>query len=232
MIEDDVVGICASSCNSDSDCDADQKCCVNGCGAHNCMTPVTIPHVAPTRECPEEQEPVICDAQECTDSCDDPQKLCCQNSCGSRLCVDGELPSFPCTNTVNSLTGGALLGQYVPQCNVEDGTFRLLQCWENYCWCVDSMTGEPTSDMKQSERVSELECKCIHLTRTKLHTYGVSYYMYVHYYDKGLCTFPAGGCYFEGHTVLNGEVAKYYEGCNKTYVKSETCIYILYKHCA
>lgn len=122
------------------------------------MDRVTIPFIPPPRHCPEEDEHPVCDLQECTDSCDSHRQLCCQNTCGSRICVDGELPQSPCTDTVNGLTGGALLGQYVPQCNDQTGAFKNLQCRSHYCWCVDPQTGEPYSDMKESGNIGELEC--------------------------------------------------------------------------
>ncbi|XP_055344482.1 WAP four-disulfide core domain protein 2-like [Paramacrobiotus metropolitanus] len=34
------VGLCAFMCQSDNDCSSGQKCCRNGCGGTNCMTPV------------------------------------------------------------------------------------------------------------------------------------------------------------------------------------------------
>ena len=157
VLEGDVVGICSEECSSDSDCNGGQKCCSNGCG-HTCMDRIPIPFVAPSRECPDYYEHALCDVQECTDSCADPRKLCCQNTCRSQVCIDGDLPQSPCAATVNSLTGGALLGQYVPQCNEDNGTFKTLQCSSHYCWCVDSQSGEPTSDMKDSGDVGELDC--------------------------------------------------------------------------
>ena len=157
-LADDAIGVCADMCHSDTDCSSGQKCCRNSCGAHTCMAAIPIPHLSPPRECPEEFDQVICDIHDCTDSCEDPGKLCCQNECGSSLCVDGEIPPFPCTTAVNGLTGEAMLGQFIPECDESDGTFRGLQCWSHYCWCVDRQSGEPTSDMVESGRVGVLEC--------------------------------------------------------------------------
>ena len=36
-----VVGICAFTCNDDSDCDGDLKCCKNECGGTVCKAPVS-----------------------------------------------------------------------------------------------------------------------------------------------------------------------------------------------
>ena len=150
-----MAGICSEECSSDDDCNNDQKCCSNGCG-HTCMDPIPIPFIAPPRKCPETKDNE-CDVPECTDSCEN-SKLCCENGCNSLVCVDGILPLYPCTTTVNNLTGGELLGRFVPQCNEENGNFRALQCSSHHCWCVDTASGEPTSDMRESGSVGELEC--------------------------------------------------------------------------
>ena len=39
------LGACVEACNSDSDCTNGQMCCSNGCGGHECMTPV-VDHCA------------------------------------------------------------------------------------------------------------------------------------------------------------------------------------------
>ena len=167
VLDDDTVGLCSEECSSDTDCKSYHKCCSNGCG-HSCIDPIMIPFVPPPRSCPDYYEHALCDVQECTGSCADPRKLCCQNTCGSQVCTTGELPAFPCSATTSSLTGGALLGQYIPQCS-DDGLFRSLQCSSHYCWCVDSQTGEPTSDMKENGHVNELECGG-ELSHTHTHT--------------------------------------------------------------
>ena len=40
-LEDDIGGICVEMCQGDADCDADEKCCSNGCG-HTCQRAETI----------------------------------------------------------------------------------------------------------------------------------------------------------------------------------------------
>jgi hypothetical protein len=220
VLEDDAVGICSEECSSDEDCNSDQKCCSNGCG-HTCMDRVPLPFIPPPRHCPEEYESAVCDLQECTDSCDDHRQLCCQNSCGSRLCVDGELPQSPCTDTVNGLTGGVLLGQYIPQCNEETGAFNGLQCSSHYCWCVDPRSGEPTTDMRESGHVGELEC-----TRCS-----VNGEMYDHQeiVETDGCTVSkcvageiqeepdveCGQCKYEDKVYEDGQIVEYYGGCSK-----------------
>ena len=159
VLEEDTVGICSEECSGDTDCNSDQKCCSNGCG-HTCMDPTPIPYIAPPLECPDTWDgPIVCDIQECNDStqCQSSDQLCCANPCGSRVCVDGTLPPYPCTATVNMLTG-ALLGSYVPKCDESDGTFFSLQCFSHYCWCVEPSSGKPVSDMRLSTDVGELQC--------------------------------------------------------------------------
>ena len=186
-----MAGICSEECGSDDDCNSDQKCCSNGCG-HTCMDPVSIPYMAPPRECPEEDEgPVLCDGQECTtDSCDNSQ-LCCENSCGSRLCVDGVLPPYPCTRTIDGMSGGDMLGSFIPRCREEDGSFLALQCFSHYCWCVDTASGEPTSDMVESGSVGALECSGIHVQVTAL---GVLCFSYCHILYINNCSFFSAVC--------------------------------------
>lgn len=35
-------GICASTCETDFDCDGNLKCCENGCGGTNCVFPLGV----------------------------------------------------------------------------------------------------------------------------------------------------------------------------------------------
>ena len=157
-VTEGLAGICAEECSNDSDCNTPQKCCYNSCG-HTCTDPTPIPYIAPPLECPDfSNEPVICDIRECNDSTDCADgRLCCQNPCGSLVCSPGSPPPYPCTATVNSMNG-ALLGGFVPKCGNGDGTFLALQCFSHYCWCVQSDTGVPVSNMVLSSEVGYLEC--------------------------------------------------------------------------
>lgn len=155
-----MIGECDNFCQYDGDCNPHQKCCRNGCRVRSCMdaVPVPIPHIVLPRQCPEKFDPIICDIQECTDTCDDPEKICCQNECGSRVCVDGQLPPSPCSQVVANITDRGRLGQFVPECSYEDGTFSALQCWSGSCWCVDKQSGKPISDAVNFSRIDELNC--------------------------------------------------------------------------
>ena len=153
-----LAGICSEECSNDTDCIAQQKCCSNGCG-HTCIKPVSIPYIALPLECPDfSNKPIICDVRECNDSSDcADNKFCCQNPCGSVVCTPPSPPPFPCTAAVNSLNG-ALLGGFVPKCDSEDGSFRPLQCFSYYCWCVATDTGVPVTGFVLSTNIGYLEC--------------------------------------------------------------------------
>lgn len=50
-----------------------------------------------------------------------------------------------------------MLGAYRPHCD-QDGLFTEIQCHEHYCWCVETDTGRPTSDMVPFENSDDLPC--------------------------------------------------------------------------
>ena len=50
-----------------------------------------------------------------------------------------------------------LYGSYKPQCTSE-GQFRQVQCHAHFCWCVESDTGVPVSDIVPFEQASVLTC--------------------------------------------------------------------------
>ena len=157
-LSSDVAGICSEECSSDSDCTNSQRCCSNGCG-HTCSDPVRIPYVAYDLQCPEDYDYVICDIQECSDSteCGNSSQLCCSNPCGSSVCVDGVKAPFACSAVVSSKMKGSLLGRFVPSCD-NDGQFRALQCFSEYCWCVDTTNGRPTSELRLNTNMDDLPC--------------------------------------------------------------------------
>ena len=210
VLEDGMAGICVDSCASDNDCNSDEKCCSNGCG-HICMTAVSIPFVAP-RNCPEHWDEIICDYNECIDTCGE-SKVCCQNGCGSSVCVDGVLhpdgvaPPYPCRQTVNSMTRTGLLGVFEPQCSEADGSFKAVQCFSHYCWCVNTASGEPTSDMVESSDMERLNCS----GEWNTHTHTLLLYVTLH--------LTPGGCVHEGHIYNNNDIVERYEGCNKRYTR-------------
>jgi hypothetical protein len=87
-----------------------------------------------------------------------------------------------------------MLGQFIPKCNEQDGSFLGLQCFSHYCWCVDTASGEPTSDMRESGNLGDLECaRCEYEGKTFNHNEVVEY----------------GGCSTR-RTCLRGEIVS---GC-------------------
>ena len=150
-IPQDMVGICSDECTDDSDCENETKCCSNGCG-HVCKVPVRIPYYDPPLECPDlsgNQNAGICE-EDCSDNteCTNEGELCCSNGCGT-ACMEAVLVSPRCSAVRDQvLNGTALIGPYIPQCE-DDGNFSPTQCWGSTgsCWCVDTQSGEPVSDM-------------------------------------------------------------------------------------
>jgi hypothetical protein len=89
-----------------------------------------------------------------------------------------------------------MLGQFIPKCNEQDGSFLGLQCFSHYCWCVDTASGEPTSDMRESGNLGDLECaRCEYEGKTFNHNEVVEY---------------GGGCATR-RTCLGGEIVS--TGC-------------------
>lgn len=85
------------------------------------------------------------------EECEDDES-CCRSGCG-RVCTSANTPSTPCFaiadaifSAIDSTSSFGLVGAYIPQC-LEDGNFAPVQCHGStgYCWCVNTLTGEPTS---------------------------------------------------------------------------------------
>ena len=166
-VREDTAGICEHECSLHSECPHSKKCCYNGCG-HTCTPPVTIPYVPLPKAtgCPPPDDVPCVDDEEREGSCRDPKfacgegEVCCDNGCSSAVCL-GRSELVPCFTAREILegngTGQALMGAYRPQCN-EDGHFRHIQCHEHFCWCVESLTGRPLSDIVPFEKSDALEC--------------------------------------------------------------------------
>lgn len=112
-------GICAEMCKTDSGCPNEQKCCINGCGAHQCTAPA-----ATTCTYQSEHYPIGHRRQQdsCTTClCKDP------NSKQQWECVSISCPRLPCYST-----------KIIPNlcCPVCDGkcTARVIyrHIWEQY----------------------------------------------------------------------------------------------------
>ncbi len=159
---------CSANCLLHSHCGGppESKCCYNGCG-YSCMRPHPIPYIdlssARVTACPDASEvPCLDTMGSCRReefACEDDEDLCCDNGCASAVCISTELDS-PCVTAVEmalAANTSELLGSYRPQCNSQ-GLFRGIQCHAHYCWCVESSSGEPISDIVPFERTNELAC--------------------------------------------------------------------------
>ena len=161
---------CVTTCESHSDCSSPLYCCYDGCG-YSCSQPSRIPYIrlesySNEDACPSPSEVPCADMADGLGSClnddysCDEGSICCENACSSALCLS-TADSTPCFTAVkmaissNSSTG--LLGTYEPRCTTQ-GLFRAIQCYENYCWCVDTKTGEPLSDIVPFQLAHVLEC--------------------------------------------------------------------------
>jgi len=166
-----------SSCSQHTDCPAPLYCCPSSCGK-SCVQPLVIPYIklpsnSSHASCPPPSS-IPCRVKMDDDgndekelSCLDYSSMCqagtrcCENSCSYGDCLS-TADSTPCftasrmAQTSNSSLGG-LLGVYVPQCTTQ-GLFRAIQCHQHYCWCVDTRSGRPLSDLMTFERVSMLKC--------------------------------------------------------------------------
>jgi len=71
-------------------------------------------------------------------------QICCNGLCGGQRCVEGE--ALTCREVRARQLSLGLLGAFIPTCRSDDGTFNQTQCHELYCWCVDTVSGQPTSD--------------------------------------------------------------------------------------
>ncbi len=150
-VSSDEAGLCSEDCSDDSDCPTPHKCCSNGCG-HVCTPPTLTPYTPPPHLCPTPNDDIagMC-TEECnTTSCDSGYQ-CCSNGCG-RSCVS-------ICNLVS--TNQTLIGAYRPQCE-DDGLFSAVQCHAStgYCWCVDTLSGEPRSELIRGEEPQCSECVC------------------------------------------------------------------------
>ena len=133
-------------CSSDADCSQSEKCCSNGCG-HSCAKALVVPYHNPPLKCPASLPGSSCTPPCLANTNCSSGELCCPASCGS-TCVRGETPTPLCPVVLDQVLNTTLIGAYVPSCEA-DGSFSPTQCHGStgYCWCVDPVSGVPTSDM-------------------------------------------------------------------------------------
>ena len=158
---------CTANCLLHSHCTDPpaNKCCYNGCG-YSCVRPHRIPYIdlssARKTECPAESDvPCFETTGSCREdefACDDDDDMCCDNDCGIAVCVSTELDS-PCFTAVEIALNNTSdrLGVYRPQCTTR-GLFREIQCHAHFCWCVESDSGIPKSEIVPFEQTNQLAC--------------------------------------------------------------------------
>ena len=120
--------------------------CRDGSDSLNCRTFTGGVRLTPdlATRCPSDEEsfcsrPVDCEGNDdCTNG-----SICCSNQCGGRSCVRG-VP-LNCQGIRRKQEQSGLFGAFVPACQ-DDGSFNLTQCRGLFCWCVDTVTGQPASD--------------------------------------------------------------------------------------
>ena len=167
---------CESSCSQHTDCPNPLYCCSGSC-SKSCVAPQLIPYIelpsnSSRDSCPPPSS-IPCMVRDKDDedvqesSCLNDSSICqadarcCENSCSHGDCLSTADPT-PCftaslvAQTSNSSQEG-LLGVYVPRCTTQ-GLFRFIQCHQHYCWCVDTHSGRPLSDLVAFEMVSLLKC--------------------------------------------------------------------------
>ena len=161
---------CKTNCQSHSDCSSSLHCCYDGCG-YSCIQPTRIPYIqlpSPSAAdgCPSPSSVPCAKTTSSNVSCMDDgnscssSNMCCENSCSEAVCLStvDSTPCFSATEIVLlSNSSLELLGSYKPLCTTQ-GLFRGIQCHEHYCWCVETQSGKPLSDIVPFERADVLEC--------------------------------------------------------------------------
>ncbi|XP_064403941.1 kielin/chordin-like protein isoform X2 [Halichondria panicea] len=97
------------------------------------------------RECPPITDRLVdCEEDSCSTNrdCSD-DGLCCPTSCGSNQCTRGR-PITPLCQALRRTRVGVADTTFVPECD-SDGTFAPVQCYNEYCWCVDIHDGYPVT---------------------------------------------------------------------------------------
>ena len=159
-IQPGIGGTCVEECSGDDECDEGERCCFNGCG-HTCQTALVIPYYDPPLVCPVIDSLFAACVLECNlddnSGCDE-DELCCRTSCGT-ICSEGVIPDPLCPVLLERLPV-SVIGAYIPQCDDND-SFSAVQCHEStgYCWCVNTKTGRPVSDLYPREVLPNCSCE-------------------------------------------------------------------------
>ena len=156
---------CDAECLLHGDCPSHLKCCYNGCG-YSCMQPHAIPFIdissSYVKTCPDNSDVPCLEARgSCQEEdflCDEGE-MCCDNDCATSICISTK-PDSPCFTAVQlavSTNASNMFGRYKPQCTTQ-GLFREIQCHAHFCWCVESQSGVPVSDIVPFEQANVLAC--------------------------------------------------------------------------
>ena len=174
---DDTVNIqaCINGCSSNANCLSGQKCCSIGCSTI-CRNVSLISYYPIPLTCPPRSVAVALspDNISCIRDCQlnsqcSYRELCCTYGCSSS-CQPGQMPARPCNELRRRLVGQLFEGMemmedarmspvvdFVPQCD-EMGLFHRVQEGADARWCVNVVTGAPTSDLVLN--TSAISCPC------------------------------------------------------------------------
>jgi len=172
------LGICMSSCSSDSDCGSDEKCCSNGCGS-TCQQVAVASHAG---TCPDTRGAIGTCVEMCTSdaSCAVDEK-CCSNGCGHvcrKALTRSVVHEGTCPDVSNSV------GICIEGCTSDESCGADEKCCSNGCGhvCTQVSTQSTTAKAKCSLPAKTGLCRA-HIPR--------------YYYNKTKKTceeFIYGGC--------------------------------------
>ena len=165
--------MCVNTCNDS--CRPGQKCCSIGC-SRTCQNVTLVPYYPIPLTCPPRAVAVALspDNTSCIRDCQlnsqcSYRELCCTYGCSSS-CQPGQMPARPCSELLRRLAGQTfeVMGRmdearmspvvdYVLRCD-DMGLFRRVQEGEGVKWCVNALTGAPTSDLVLN--TSDISCPC------------------------------------------------------------------------
>ena len=164
-----IPGACVAYCTINRDCPENTTCCPHGCG-YACAKTIIVPYQTPPLICPVESG-ILC--LECNNECSEAGEICCATKDCVYSCTKAVIPSPLCSYMREKASVSSKAEEYVPECK-EDGSFLEQQCYGStgQCWCADSSSGKPTSELFRfrekncSESMREYLqncCKCFSL---------------------------------------------------------------------
>ncbi|XP_078000283.1 uncharacterized protein LOC144452853 isoform X2 [Glandiceps talaboti] len=147
-VKSESFGVCQEECTDDGDCNANEKCCSNGCG-HTCVLPIEISVITEKPgECPAIDGTAvgIC-VQDCSNDGDCGGKTkCCSNGCG-RVCMSAasKTPNKPVKAGDCPAVPSGTSGICLEECGHDGECPDDLKCCSNGCGhtCKPASTSEP-----------------------------------------------------------------------------------------